>query len=77
MLNQTNIVNANNNKFIKTQIVTLGTNAFYHWRRWGRVGAVGQSMLEGEWVEAGCARGVSRYECVRTCASCACLVLRA
>eukprot|EP00750_Incisomonas_marina_P012684 INCI17140.3.p2 GENE.INCI17140.3~~INCI17140.3.p2 ORF type:complete len:600 (-),score=140.90 INCI17140.3:3651-5351(-) len=47
MLNQTNVVGANNNKFIKTQIVRAGAFQFYHWKRWGRVGVRGQTKLDG------------------------------
>ena len=45
MLNQTNIVDANNNKFIKVQIIRSG-GRFNVWKRWGRVGAVGQTKDE-------------------------------
>merc|ERR1719158_1663374 len=41
MLNQSN-VGANNNKFYVIQLLTRGTG-FYVWKRWGRVGAQGQS----------------------------------
>lgn len=47
MLNQTNI-SQNNNKFYIIQLLQSDhTNQFFVWRRWGRVGATGQSDLEG------------------------------
>ena len=46
MLNQTNIVDANNNKFIKAQVVSKAGSYHVH-KRWGRVGSVGQMKTDG------------------------------
>jgi poly [ADP-ribose] polymerase 2/3/4 len=45
-LNQANITQ-NNNKFYIIQVVVVSTTNFYIWTRYGRVGSVGATKLEG------------------------------
>lgn len=45
-LNQVNI-GANNNKFYIIQVLVVSNSSFYFWCRYGRVGAIGTTSLEG------------------------------
>ena len=51
-LNQTNLVNANNNKFYICQALQAG-GQYYEFSRWGRVGASGQTKLDPAGGSAG------------------------
>lgn len=54
MLNQTNIGNANNNKFYVIQLLESDTaKKYWVFTRWGRVGAVGQSALDSAYSMEG------------------------
>lgn len=46
MLNQTNI-GANNNKFYRMQLLQEGSDDYWLWTKWGRVGDKGQTQLKG------------------------------
>lgn len=46
VLNQTNIVSANNNKFYIIQLLVDSAGKYFVWTRWGRVGDAGQSKLD-------------------------------
>ena len=58
-LNQTNLVNANNNKFYICQALQAG-GQYYEFCRWGRVGASGQTMLVPAGGSAGAVAAVEK-----------------